>query len=67
MRKIKEEETGSEEDNSFGVITLESSNSEDVWSFNHPHLSMKEHREKLCQVEVLVKKKNNSSFPRRGV
>jgi hypothetical protein len=36
MRKTKEEETGSEEDNSSRVTTLENFNFEDVWSFNHP-------------------------------
>jgi hypothetical protein len=41
VRKINEEETRNEEDNSFGVITLENSDFKDVGSFNHPHLNMK--------------------------
>jgi hypothetical protein len=47
VRKIREEEIGNEEDNNYQMIMLESFNFEDVWSFNHPHLSMKECREKL--------------------
>jgi hypothetical protein len=47
MRKTREEEIGSDEDNSSRITTLESSNFEDVWSFNHPHLNVKEHWEKL--------------------
>jgi hypothetical protein len=38
------------------MTTLESSNFKDMWNFNHPHLNMKNHQEKLRQVEVLVKK-----------
>jgi hypothetical protein len=38
------------------MTTLESFDFEYVWSFNHSHLNMKECLEKLCQVEVHVKK-----------
>ncbi len=38
------------------MTTLESSNFKDMWSFNHPNLSMKKCHEKLHQVEVLVEK-----------
>jgi hypothetical protein len=51
IQKNREEIIGSEEDNISRVTTLESSDFENVWSFNHPHLSVKKHREKLCQVE----------------
>jgi hypothetical protein len=47
MRKIKEEETRSDEDSSSRVIMLESFDFKYVWSFNHPCLSMKEHQDKL--------------------
>jgi hypothetical protein len=43
MINTREEETGSEEESSFGMTMLESSDFEDAWSFNHPHLSVKEH------------------------
>lgn len=56
IRKIREEEIGNEEDNNYHMIMLESFNFEDVWSFNHPHLSMKECREKLHSVEVPIEK-----------
>jgi hypothetical protein len=56
MKKIKEEEIGNDEDNNCKITMLESSNFEDMWSFNHPHLNMKEHWEKLHQVEVPIKK-----------
>jgi hypothetical protein len=39
------------------VTTPESYDFKDMWSFNHPHLSVKDHREKLHQVEVLVEKR----------
>jgi hypothetical protein len=38
------------------MTTCESSNFKDMWSFNHPNLSMKNYHEKLHQVEVLVEK-----------
>jgi hypothetical protein len=38
------------------VKTPKSSNFEDMWSFDYPHLSMKEHREKLHRVEVPIEK-----------
>ncbi len=47
VRKIREEETESEKNNSFGMTMHESSNFKDMWSFNHPHLNVKEHRKKL--------------------
>jgi hypothetical protein len=56
MRKTKEGEIGNDEDNSSRITTLESSNFEDMWSFNHPHLNMKEHWEKLHRVEVPIEK-----------
>jgi hypothetical protein len=37
------------------MTTLESFDFKDMWSFNHPHLSVKDHREKMCRREVLVK------------
>ncbi len=61
MRKTQEE-TRSDEDNSSKVTTLDSSNFEDMWSFNHPHLNMKECWEKLHWVEVLVEKGNFQAF-----
>jgi hypothetical protein len=45
---IMEEEIRNGEDNNFGVTILKSYNFEDVWSSNHPHLSVKKCREKLC-------------------
>jgi hypothetical protein len=42
VKKIKEEETRSDEDNSFGMIMLESFDFKYVWSFHHPCLRMKE-------------------------
>jgi hypothetical protein len=62
MRKTKEEEIGSDEDNSSRITMLESFNLENVWNFNHPHMSMKEHWEKLHQVEVLVEKGTFQAF-----
>jgi hypothetical protein len=56
VRKIKEEETSSEKGGSFGVTTHESFDFKDVWSFNHPHVSMKNFHEKVCQVEMLILK-----------
>ncbi len=56
MRKIKEEETSSEKSSSFGVTTHESFDFKDVWSFDHPHLSMKDCHEKVCQVEMPIVK-----------
>ncbi len=47
MKRTKEEEIGSEEDSSYGVTMLEIFDFEDMWTFNHPHLSMKDHWEKL--------------------
>ncbi len=35
---------------------------EDMWSFNHPHLSMKDCQKQLRQVEVLLKKENIPTF-----
>jgi len=43
MRKIKEEKIGSEEDNSFGMTMPKFFDFKDMWSFNHPHLSVKKH------------------------
>ncbi len=37
---------------------LESLNFKDMWSFNHPHLSMKNHQKQLHQVGELLKKEN---------
>ncbi len=51
-----QEKTKSEKDSIFGMTTCESSNFKDMWSFNHPNLSMKNYHEKLHQVEVLVEK-----------
>ncbi len=59
---IMEEEIRNGEDNNFGVTILKSYNFEDVWSSNHPHLSVKKCREKLCQVEVLVEKRTFQAF-----
>jgi hypothetical protein len=56
MRNTRKEETRSEEDISFGVTTLQSFDFEDVLSFNHPHLNIKEHWKKLRQVEMPIKK-----------
>ncbi len=39
------------------MTTIKSSNFEDMWSFNCPHLSMENCQKKLHQVEVLVKKR----------
>ncbi len=44
MRKTRDEETRNEEDDSSRMTTIESFDFEDVWSFNHPHLSMKDHQ-----------------------
>ncbi len=57
VRKTQEEEIGSEEDNS--------SYFKDVWSFNHPHMSMKERWEKLCQVEIPVEKGTFRAFQKK--
>jgi hypothetical protein len=62
MRKTKEEETRSDEDNSSKVTTPESSNFEDVWNFNHPHLNVKECWQKLHRVKVLVEKGTFQAF-----
>jgi hypothetical protein len=56
MKKTREEEIRSEKDSSFGVTTLESFDFEDVWNFNHLHLSVKDRLKKLHQVEVPMKK-----------
>jgi hypothetical protein len=62
VRKTREEETGSEEDNNSGVKTPKFFIFEDVWSFNHPHLSVKAHQEKLCRVEVPIGKGECHAF-----
>jgi hypothetical protein len=56
VKKNREEESKSEEDSISGVTTPASLNFKDVWSFNHPHLNVKEHWEKLHWMEVLVEK-----------
>jgi hypothetical protein len=56
MRKIKEEKNGSEKNSNFEMTMHESFDFKGVWSFNHPHLSVKDCLEKLCRVEVLVKR-----------
>ncbi len=56
MRRTREEKTRSEKDNSFGVTTLKNFDFKDMWSFNHPHLNVKDCWEKLRQVEVPIKK-----------
>jgi hypothetical protein len=38
------------------MTMLESFNFEDVWSFNHPHLNVKECQEKLHWMEVPMEK-----------
>jgi hypothetical protein len=58
----KEEEIGSEEDNSSRVTMLENFDFEDVWSFKHPHMNVKESREKLCEVEVPIEKRTFRIF-----
>jgi hypothetical protein len=60
--KTKEEEIGSEKDNNSGVTMPDSYDLEDMWSFNHPHLSMKDCQKQLRQVEVLLKKENIPTF-----
>lgn len=40
VRKIKEEGTRSEENNSSGMKIPESFDFEDMWNFNHPHLNV---------------------------
>jgi hypothetical protein len=42
IKKTKEEKIGSEENNSSRVTMPKSFDFEDMWSFNHPHLSVKE-------------------------
>jgi hypothetical protein len=59
---IKEEETKSEEDNSFGVTMPKFFDFKDLWSFNHPHLSVKDSQEKLCQMEVPIEKRTFRTF-----
>jgi hypothetical protein len=62
MRETREEEIGSEEESNIGRTMLESFDFENVWTFNHPHLSMKEHQEKMHQVEVPIKKRAFQAF-----
>jgi len=38
------------------MTTIKSSNFENMWSFNCPHLSMENRQKKLHQVEVPIKK-----------
>jgi hypothetical protein len=56
VKKIREEKTKIKEYSNSRMTMLESSDFEDMWSFNHPHLSVKECQKKLHQMEVLVKK-----------
>ncbi len=56
MRIIREEEIESEKNSNYGVTTHDSFNFKDVWSFNHPHLSVKDRMKKLHRVEVLVER-----------
>jgi hypothetical protein len=54
VKRTKEGETRSENNSNFGVTMPKSFDFEYMWSFNYPHLNVKDHWKKLCQVEVLV-------------
>jgi hypothetical protein len=56
VKKTKEEEIKSEEDNSSRVTMPKSFDFKGVWSFNHPHLNVKEHQEKLHRVDMPIEK-----------
>jgi hypothetical protein len=62
VKNIKEEEIGIEEDISSRMTRFKSFDFEDVWNFNHPHLNIKEHWEKLRQVEVPIEKGASCTF-----
>jgi hypothetical protein len=60
--KTKEEKIRSEKDNNSGMTMPKSFDFEDMWSFNHPHLSVKDFWKQLRRVEVFIEKRKFPTF-----